>query len=75
MTKMASSEKKQNPPTLIGFVITVILSGVAGTIPTAVLASADNGYVAGYAVPPLLLLTATSASVFERSTRPSSNLS
>lgn len=55
---MASSERMQNPPTLIGFVITVILSAVAGTIPTAILASAENGYVASYAVPPLLLLTA-----------------
>lgn len=55
---MASSERMQNPPTLIGFVITVILSVVAGTIPTAILASAENGYVAGYALPPLLLLTA-----------------
>lgn len=55
---MASSERMQNPPTPIGFAFTVILSAVAGTIPTAILASADNGYVAGYMVPPLLFLTA-----------------
>jgi hypothetical protein len=47
---------KQEPPTLMGFATTVILSAVAGSIPTAILASADNGYVAGYAVLPLLFL-------------------
>ena len=46
----------QKPPTLIGFAFTAILSAVAGSIPTAILASADNGYIAGYFILPLLIL-------------------
>ena len=56
MKERSNASTKQKPPTLIGFAITAILSAVAGAIPTAILASADNGYVAGYAVLPLLLL-------------------
>lgn len=47
---------QQKPPTLLGFTITVILSAIAGSIPTAILASADNGYVAAYAILPLFFL-------------------
>jgi len=47
---------KQKPPTLMGLAITAILSAVAGSIPTAILASTENGYVAGFVVLPLLLL-------------------
>ena len=53
---MVSSERTQNPPTLIGFAVTLVVSATIGSIPTAILASADNGYVAGYALLPLLLL-------------------
>lgn len=49
---------RQKPLTVKGFAITVILSAVAGSIPTAILASADNGYVAGYFILPLLFLLA-----------------
>lgn len=48
----------QKSPTAIGFAITFALSAVGGAIPTGVLASAENGYVAGYAVLPLFLLVA-----------------
>jgi hypothetical protein len=46
----------QKPPTILGFAVTLALSAVAGTVPTAILASADNGYVAAYALLPLLFL-------------------
>ena len=46
----------QKPPTIIGFATTMALSALVGAVPTAILASADNGYVAGYAILPLLFL-------------------
>ncbi|MGB7209367.1 MAG: hypothetical protein WBD27_11950 [Pyrinomonadaceae bacterium] len=46
----------QNPPTQIGFAVTLVVSALVGSIPTAILASSDNGYVAGYLVLPLLVL-------------------
>lgn len=46
----------QKPPTIIGFATTMALSAVVGAIPTAILASGDNGYVASYAVLPLFFL-------------------
>jgi len=48
----------QNPPTLIGLASTVVGSAIIGVIPTAIIASSDNGYVAGYIVLPIFLLLA-----------------
>lgn len=48
--------EEQKSPTLYGFAGTVTLSALAGAIPIAIIASAENGYVAGYVVLPLLLL-------------------
>lgn len=48
--------RMQKPPTLVGFAITLILSAIAGAIPTAILARGENGYVASFAVLPLFFL-------------------
>lgn len=49
-------DEKQKSPTLKGVAITGVLSALTGAIPTAIMASSENGYVAGFVVLPLLLL-------------------
>ena len=46
----------QKPPTALGFTITAAASAGVAMVPIAIFASAENGYIAGYLVLPVLFL-------------------
>lgn len=48
----------QKAPTRIGFAVTIAASAIVGMVPIAIFARAENGYVAGYLVLPVLFLMA-----------------